>query len=165
MGAGKVLCILGGILALVATLFFSFYAIEISPGVFLTGYGIGIFLNFVSIFQSGEILAIVFSILYAIGVISGLFILIGAKSRALAIIGSIFALLLGILLLLITGLEMNLGADINLSMLFFIADPIVDGILPFNLPLGLGSMSLGTILLIGGGVLGLIGGIMGRDDF
>jgi hypothetical protein len=164
MGAGKIFCILGGIIALVATLFFSFYAIEISPGVFLTGYGIGLFMNFTTIFTSGNILAIVFGVLYAIGVVSGLFILIGAKVRALAIIGSIFALLLGILLLLIIGLSISLGVDIDFSMGFFIAEPIVDGILPFNLALGLGSMTLGTVLLIGGGVLGLIGGIMGTSD-
>lgn len=159
MGAGKILCILGGIISLVATLFFSFFT---TPSI---GYGIGLFLKFATIFTSGNILDIVFVILYAIGVISGLFILIGAKSRALAILGSIFALLLGILLLLITGFGIALSAEINLSMLFFVADPIVDGILPFDLPLGLGSMSLGTVLLVGGGVLGLIGGIMGRSDF
>ena len=165
MGAGKILCILGGLIALVATLFFSFYAIEILPGVYLTGYGIGLFMNFGAIFTSGDILGIVFSILYAIGVVSGLLILIGAASRALAIIGSIFALFLGIILLLVTGLTITIMTEINISVLFFVAEPIVDGILPFNLSLGLGSMSLGTILLIGGGVLGLIGGIMGTSDF
>ena len=164
MGAGKVFCIIGGILALVATLFFSFYNIEISPGVYLTGYGIGLFMNFATLFTSGDILAIVFSILYAIGVVSGIFILIGAKSRALAIIGSIFALLLGVVLLLNVGLSISLGADIDTSLSFFMADPIVDGIIPFNLALGLGYMTLGTVLLVGGGVLGLIGGIMGRSD-
>ena len=164
MGAGKVFCILGGILALVATLFFSFYNFEILPGVYLTGYGIGLLMNFATIFTSGDIMAIVFSILYAIGVVSGIFILIGAKSRALAIIGSIFALLLGVVLLLNVGLSISLGAEIDTSILFFIADPIVDGIIPFNLALGLGDMTLGTVLLVGGGVLGLIGGIMGRSD-
>ncbi|KKK41341.1 hypothetical protein LCGC14_1505110 [marine sediment metagenome] len=164
LGAGKIFCILGGILALVATLFFSFYSIEVSPGVTGTGYGIGLFLNFVSIFESGNILAIIFSILYAIGVISGVFILIGAGSRAFAIIGAIFALLLGIILLLNAGLTISLGPDIDTTLLSFIADPIVDGILPFNLPLGLNAMSLGTVLLVGGGVLGLIGGIIGTSD-
>lgn len=164
MGAGKILCILGGILALVATLFLSFYSFEIIPGVTWTGYGIGLFMNFVDLFETGDILYIVFSILYAIGVVSGIFILIGAKSRALAIIGAIFALFLGILLFLIVGLEISISNDINGSMLFFIADPLVEGIIPFDLNLGLGSMSLGTVLLIGGGVLGLIGGIMGHGD-
>ncbi len=158
MGAGKILCIIGGLISLVATLFFSFFS---SPSI---GYGIGLFLNFATIFSSGNILGIVFGILYAIGVVSGLFILIGAQSRALAIIGSIFALLLGVLLLLITGLAISLGADIDSTLSFFIAAPLVDGIIPFELALGLGSMSLGTVLLVGGGVLGLIGGIVGTSD-
>ncbi len=159
MGAGKVLCIIGGLIALVSTLFFSFY----DTGLF-TGYGIAIFLNFMSIITSGNILLIVFTIIYTLGVVSGIFILIGAKVRALAIIGAVFALILGVLLLLITGLNINLGADISFSILVFEANPIVDGILPFDLPLGLGSMSLGTVLLVGGGVLGLIGGILGTSD-
>ncbi|KKN23963.1 hypothetical protein LCGC14_0899610 [marine sediment metagenome] len=165
MGLGKIFCILGGILALIGTLFFSFYSFELLPGVTEVGFGIGLFMNFGAIFESADILAIVLCILYAISVISGLFILIGAKSRVIAIIGSIFALLLGILLLVRFGLEINLGFDISNSLLYFWATPIIDGIIPFDLPLGLGSISLGTILLIGGGVLGLIGGIMGTSDF
>ncbi len=164
MGAGKIFCILGGILALVASLFFSFYSFELIPGTTEYGFGIGLFMNFAAIFESADILAIILGILYAIGVISGIFILIGAKSRAIAIIGSIFALLLGILLLVRFGLEINLGFDISSSLLFFWEVPIIDGIIPFDLPLGLGTISLGTVLLIGGGVLGLIGGIMGSSD-
>ena len=164
MGAGKIFCILGGILALVASLFFSFYSFELIPGTTEYGFGIGLFKNFAAIFESADILAIILGILYAIGVISGIFILIGAKSRVIAIIGSIFALLLGILLLVRFGLEINLGLDISSSLLFFWEVPIIDGIIPFDLPLGLGTISLGTVLLIGGGVLGLIGGILGSSD-
>ncbi|KKK95162.1 hypothetical protein LCGC14_2675580 [marine sediment metagenome] len=165
MGAGKIFCILGGILALVASLFFSFYSFELIPGTTEYGFGIGLFINFGAIFENADILAIVLYILYAVGVISGLFILIGAKSRVIAIIGSIFALLLGILLLIRFGLEINLGFDISSSLLFFWGTPIIDGIIPFDLPLGLGTMSLGTVLLVGGGVLGFIGGIIGTSDF
>ena len=165
MGAGKIFCILGGILALVASLFFSFYSFELIPGTTEYGFGIGLFINFGAIFENADILAIVLYILYAVGVISGLFILIGAKSRVIAIIGSTFALLLGILLLIRFGLEINLGFDISSSLLFFWGTPIIDGIIPFDLPLGLGTMSLGTVLLVGGGVLGFIGGIIGTSDF
>jgi len=163
MGAGKIFCILGGIVALLGTLFFSFYSIEILPGVYWTGYGIGLFLNFVDIFQSGNILAIVFTILFAIGVISGVLILIGVKSRALAIIGSIFALILGIILFLNVGLTISLGFEIDSTVLYFVENPIVDGILPFDLPLGLNALSLGTVLLVGGGVLGMVGGLIGTS--
>ncbi len=164
MGAGKILCILGGILALAATLFFSFYTFLGLPG-----YGIGIFMNFMDILDSGETLYIIILFVYAIGVISGVFILIGAKVRALAIIGAIFALFLGVMLLLVVGLEIDLGDDLNLSVLMFVEDALVDGIIPFDIELGLGNpflvLNLGTILLLVGGALGLIGGIIGGDDF
>ncbi|KKN64162.1 hypothetical protein LCGC14_0494560 [marine sediment metagenome] len=42
-------------------------------------------------------------------------------------------------------------------------DPFIDGIFPFDLPIGLGTASLGIPLLVAGGVLGLIGGIIGSD--
>ena len=164
MGAGKILCIIGGIVALLSTILFSFYSFEIL-GVSFYGYGIGIFFNLDAIFGSGEILAIIFAILYIISVLSGVLIIIGAKVRALAIIGAIFALLLSVLLLLVMGLEMDLGTDILTTLTFFVADPLVDGIIPFDLQLGLGIMSLGTVLLLAGGALGLIGGIMGPGDY
>ena len=168
MGAGKILSILGGILALAATLFFSFYTFEIL-GITFPGYGIGIFLNFMDIIDSGEILHIIILIAYSIGVISGVLILIGAKVRVLAILGAIFALFLGVMVLLVIGLEMDLGDDLNLSVMMFMEEALVDGIIPFDIPLGLGNpfliMNLGTVLLLAGGALGLIGGIMGRDDF
>ena len=163
MGAGKILCILGGIIALVATLFFSFYTFLGLPG-----YGIGIFMNFMDILDSGEVLWIIFLFVYAIGVISGVLILIGAKVRALAIIGAIFALFLGVMLLLVVGLEIDLGDDLNISVLMFVEEALVDGIIPFDLDIGLGNpllvLNLGTILLLAGGALGLIGGIMGSGD-
>jgi len=169
MGAGKILSILGGIIALVATLFFSFYTFDLM-GFTNPGYGIALFMNFMDIIDTGEILDIIILIIYAIGVISGVLILIGAKVRALAIIGAIFALFLGVMLLLVIGLEIDLGADLNSSVnIFGGKEALVDGIIPFDLELGLGSpplfLNLGTILLIGGGALGLIGGIIGGDDF
>lgn len=164
MGAGKVFCILGGIIALLSTFLFSFYSFEVM-GFTYYGYGLGLFLNIGNIFASGEILFIIFTIVYIISVISGLLIIIGLKSRAFAIIGAIFALFLGVLLLLNPGFQISLGPDLNASLVLFMADPLVAGIIPFDLQLGFGAVSLGTILLLAGGVLGLIGGIMGPDDF
>ena len=168
MGLGKIFCILGGILALVATLFFSFYSVDVM-GFTFPGYGIALFTNFIDIIDSGEVMWIIFAIIYAIGVISGIFILIGAKVRALAILGAIFALFLGIMILLVVGFEIDLGSDLTASVGLFVQDPLVEGILPFDISLGLGNpfivMNLGTVLLIAGGALGLIGGIMGPDDY
>ena len=160
MGAGKALCIIGGIVALVSTTIFSFYSTVTDAS-----YGIGLFLNLGTIFGSGEIFTIIFAILYIISVISGVFIMIGAKVRALAIIGAIFALFLSVVLLLIPGFSISLGSQIDSSVDLFIAAPLVAGIIPFDLNLGIGTVSLGTILLLAGGVLGLIGGIAGPGDF
>ena len=163
MGAGKILCIIGGIVALVATTIFSFYSFEFI--ITFTGYGMGIFINLMNIFESGDVLAIIFAIIYIVSIISGVFILIGVKVRVLAIIGAIFALFLAVLLLLGPGFNVDLGADLGGSLLFFIADPLVEGIIPFDIPLGFGDISLGSILLAAGGVLGLIGGILGPEGF
>lgn len=55
------------------------------------------------------------------------------------------------------------GDDIKAALLSFMTDPFIDGIFPFDLPIGLGTASLGIPLLVAGGVLGLIGGIIGSD--
>jgi len=90
--------------------------------------------------------------------ISGIFQIIGMKSRVLAIIGSIFVLLIGVLTIL--------GAlsviDLNwVSLVLGGPAPLVPDIIPFDLALG--PASLGLYVLLAGGVLGLIAGFMGRD--
>jgi hypothetical protein len=62
------------------------------------------------------------------------------------------------------GFNIYLGDDLAASLVFFLADPIVPGVIPFDLQL-FGTASLGTVLLTAGGALGLIGGIMGPGDF
>ncbi|MFW9901711.1 MAG: hypothetical protein ACFFC1_03645 [Promethearchaeota archaeon] len=160
MGAGKILCILGGILALVATFVLTFYNHLLGIG---SGYGI--FLNLVTYMQTSTILAIIFTIVFVISAISGIFILIGVKSRAMAIIGSIFVLVLGILLLITPGLQIVISADIETALQAFITDFSLGGFIPYDLPIGFGDLSLGWAVLLGGGVLGLIGGIIGPGDF
>ena len=66
-----------------------------------------------------------------------LFILIGVKSRVLIIIGSVFPFFLGVILLLIVGLEINLGPEINITVLEFVYEALVDGIIPFDFSIGL----------------------------
>jgi hypothetical protein len=161
MGAGKVLCILGGLLALVAMFVFTLYN-NIIVGI---GSGYGIFINFLTIMQSGNILAIVFTIMFAISTISGIFIIIGVKSRAMALIGAIFVLVLGIFLLITPGLYIVFSPDIEIALQSFASTFSLGGIIPYDLPIGFGDLSLGWIFLLTGGGLGLIGGILGPDDF
>ncbi|MHA1913985.1 MAG: hypothetical protein ACW986_11445 [Promethearchaeota archaeon] len=155
MGSGKVFCIIGGLAALLGVFLFSFSALI--PGISL--YGIGLLLNLASIFTSGEIVLIIVTIVFLIFMFAGLFIIIGVKSRGLAILGSLFAILLSVYILLV--IVVSLPPDFAQFILIFLEQDLVDGIIPLSVPLG--DLSLGTYLLLGGGILGLIGGIMGTD--
>ncbi len=156
MGAGKIFCILGGIVTLLATFLFSFMG---GPGASL--YYIGFLMNLGYWFGTGEVLIIVMCVVFLIFMFAGVFILAGLKVRALAILGSIFAILLGLYLVL--SLYGVLPIEVSQFVLLFANINLVEGIIPVNLVLG--NVSIGTYLMIGGGVLGLIGGIMGPDDF
>jgi len=161
MGAGKVFCILGGIITLVATFLLSFASFEIVPGVYFYLYYIGFLQNIGSVFTSGDMVIIIVGIVFLVCMFSGIFILIGVKSRALAIIGAILAILLGGFFLL--AFYQVLPPDVAVYIIFFFNDALVEGIIPLDISLGIAS--LGTFIFLGGGVLGLIGGIMGPDDF
>ena len=56
-----------------------------------------------------------------------------------------------------------LTSEFSVFMKQFINGALVEGIIPFDLFLG--PFSLGTYILIGGGILGLIGGVKGTSLF
>jgi len=159
VGAGKIFCIIGGIVTLLATFLFSFASVEIIPGVTFYLYYIGFLRNLGVIFGMGDMVVMIVAIVFLVCLISGFLILAGIKSRVVAIIGSILAILLGSLLVL--GLYGALPAEVTIYISFFFNDAVVPGIIPLDIPLG--TASLGIFLFLGGGVLGLIGGIMGPD--
>ena len=153
MGAGKILCIIGGIVTLLATYLFSFA----TPLVF----GLGFVMNIPMWFSTGDPLIITMTIVFIIFLFAGLFIILGVKSRAIGLIGSIFAIVVSVYFLLtFYGL---LPLIVGQFALLFTHLPLVMGIIPLDVFLG--GASLGTFLLLGGGILGLIGGIMGPDGF
>ena len=152
MGAGKILCIIGGIITLLATYLFSFT---------LFAFGLGFVMNIPILFQSGDPLIITMTIVFIIFLLAGLFIILGVKSRAIAIIGSVFAIVVSIYFILtFYGLMPPVMAQFAIMFLHL---PLVLGIIPLDVMLG--PVGLGTYLLLGGGVLGLVGGIMGPDGF
>jgi hypothetical protein len=155
MGAGKILCIIGGIITLLATYLFSFA----TPFIF----GLGFVMNVPLWFSTGDILIIIMTIVFIIFLLAGLFIILGLKSRAIAIIGSIFAIVVAVYFIL--SFFGMLPLVVSQFVLLFVHPPLVPGIIPLDVPLGLVGPSLGTYLLLGGGVLGLIGGIMGPDGY
>jgi len=158
VGAGKLFCIIGGVITLLATFLFSLASVEIL-GVTFYLYYIGLLRNLGLIFGGGDMVVTIVAIVFLVCMISGFLILVGAKSRAVAIIGSILAILLGSLLLL--ALYGALPPEMTMYIFLFFNDALVPGIIPLDIALG--TASLGTFLFLGGGVLGLVGGIMGPD--
>lgn len=162
MGAGKILCILGGIITLVATFVFSFA----SAGSFYYYY-LGLFLNIGTFFEDVKIDVIIMIIVFIIVMLSGILIILGLKSRVPSIIGGILAIVFAVYFILtVYGILdiANIGKYVEVLKY---DKALVEGIIPFDLPLGgeVIDLSLGTYLMLGGGVLGLIGGIMGPDGF
>ena len=95
MGAGKIFCLLGGIITLLATFLFSLAGAD--P---LYLYYIGLLMNLGPIFSSGEMILIIVAIVFLVCMLSGFLILAGVKSRGVAIFGAILAILLGSFLVL-----------------------------------------------------------------
>ena len=134
MAAGKILSLLAGILTIVATFMLSWVSVSVPPTYY--AYGIGIVKNLPAMFTNADALGVTlgipgFAIYIVAGILivfllSGIFQLIGIKSRALAIIGSIFVLLIGI-----TTLLGVLNIVINIDWIIYIfgdSVPIIDGI-------------------------------------
>ena len=167
MAAGKILSLLAGILTIVSTFMLSWVSVAVPPTYY--AYGIGIVKNLPAMFTNADALGVLLGIpgfaIYIIAgmlivfLLSGIFQLIGMKSRVLGLIGSIFVLLIGILVFL--GV---FNIVINIDWIIYIfgdSVPIIDGIIPFDLVLG--PASLGLYVLIAGGALGLVAGIMGPE--
>ncbi|KKK45228.1 MAG: hypothetical protein Lokiarch_11140 [Candidatus Lokiarchaeum sp. GC14_75] len=153
MGASKIYFLIGGLVTLLATFLFSFHTYF--PGVDI--YGIGFLMNIPALFTSGDILVIIMTIVFIIFLLSGIFILLGVKSRVVAIIGSLFAIGVSGYFIFVFYIGM---LDPQFAFMFLDL-AIIEGILPLNIPIG--SISIGPILLLAGGVLGLIGGIKSSD--
>ena len=168
MATGKYLSLLAGIITIVATYLLSWVSVTIVSTTYYA-YGIGVIKNLPAMFTNADALGLLlgvpgFSLYILAGILivfllAGIFILIGMKSRAVGLIGSIFALLIGILVLLGT---MSIFINLDWIVLIF-GDPapIIEGIIPFDLMLG--PAALGSYVLIAGGALGLVAGIMGPD--
>jgi len=173
MGTGKILSIIGGVLVLVSTFLLAWFTVGAQYA-----YGINLIMNITTMFTQAAAIAVLWGVptfviyivagFYILFLISGVLILIGVKIRALAIIGAIMPILL--CYAIIAG-SLSIPPDFYPYISVFLGDALVDGIIPFNLGIGpsattvLGPVivSLGTYVLLAGGILGLIGGIMGRD--
>jgi len=178
MKIGKVLVLLGALLTLVSTFFFSFGQTNGTDGRTIIS-GIGFLynlpeiitdVNYWVVFNGGEAMVIyIVSIVLLVFLLSGVIQLIGLTSRVVAIIGSLIALSLGIVIILAIIIDVP-GWGLNQYSSLLWRAPIVDGVWPLDVPIIAASgtfyqnLSLGTIILIAGGGLGLVGGILGIKD-
>ena len=142
-------------MTLLATFLFSFHTFF--PG--LDFYSIGFIMNIPVLFTSGNVLYIIMTIVFIIFLLSGIFILLGGKSRVLATIGFIFAIGVGVYFMLV--FYLGVSFEISQFAFVFLDLAIIEGILP--LTINIGTVSIGPILVLGGGVIGLIGRILDTD--
>ncbi|TXT61233.1 MAG: conserved membrane protein of unknown function [Promethearchaeota archaeon] len=163
---GKILTAVGGILVIVAT----FLLTWITDGGTIY-YGLNFVMNLMGMFTDAgtwasnlgfsgmSFMAYIFAILYILFILSGIFLLIGIKVRALSIIGAIMPLVLGVFLLLFYTFGITLGpVGEDLFSPFGGSFQIVSGILPFGLTLDFLNLDLGALILLVGGVLGIVSG-------
>lgn len=154
-GTGKILSAVGGIITIVSTFILT---LEATPPIFVSGLGFTI--NLPDIFVSGDVVYIILGIVGIVFLISGIFQLIGISNRALAIIGSILPIALAIFI--IVKAFGVIPTEITDYLTLLNGDQYF-GFIPFHLQIW--EFGLGTLTLLAGGVLGLIGGILPREEF
>ncbi|MFW9823882.1 MAG: hypothetical protein ACFFE4_13140 [Candidatus Thorarchaeota archaeon] len=178
MKTGKILVLVGGLLTLVSTFFFSFGRTNGADGRTYAS-GIGFLFNLPEIignvaywegFMGGETMVIyIVSIVLLVFLLSGVIQLVGLISKYVAIIGSLIVIGTSITIILAITIDVS-GWGLNQYSALLWAPPIADGVWPLDIPVIGASgvfyqnLSLGTITLIAGGGLGLVGGILGFKD-
>ncbi|MHA2038245.1 MAG: hypothetical protein ACW98X_17545 [Promethearchaeota archaeon] len=168
MGIGKILSLVAGIITLLATFLFSWYAVDGGGGIIYYAGGLGIIKNLPAMFTNaqglGSTLGIPFFALYIIAAIfilflaSGILQILGIKSRIPLIIGTILSLGIGSLIWLGSADVINrvdwivniLGTD----------TPLIEGVLPLSI-FGIDIIDLGVYLLYAGGIIGIVAAVYG----
>ena len=181
MAVGKILIIIGAVLAILGTWVFALYG--------FTGYGasgVGFIMNafvgnvppymmpsFISdpAFWAATIgidvwLFWILLVLFLIFLVAGFLILIGLKSRVVGAIFAAFPLAVGIMFMLLFFTDI-LGLISGSFAAFFLGEQI-GGFLPYLVDLGavsptLSGVGIGSFFLVGGGLLGFIGSLLPKD--
>jgi hypothetical protein len=171
MGKGKNLIFTGGILTLIGTFLFTWFSF--SFGTVQYAYGVGGIKNFMDLLFPSNFYVqrldldrwvIQFiAILMLFFLISGVLQLIGKKNRIVGLVGTIMPLLMGIGLVL-GGTISLLGFILRYLEIYGDPEPLIEGLLPFHWEI-IGRAALGSFIVLAGGILGLIGVIMSREEF
>lgn len=170
MGLGKILVLVGGILTLVSTFFLAF----VHMGADFYASGIGFLFNIPDIMENGDAYALligtetmvvyIVTIVFIVFLVAGVIQLIGMINRVIAIIGGVIALGIGFVILFVA---LDIFPDMTPFALLLIDEAPSPGVWPLHIPMGdvdVGTLSLGTITLLAGGVLGIVGGALGIED-
>ena len=165
MANGKFLALLGGIVTLIGTFFFSLF----TSGA-LYNYGIMGAVGVLDAISGSGVEGVVFSIIYILYLLSFMLILIGIKSRIFAIIGSILPIAGMVFVILgafgVWTYPINwLGNAIGGGGM----GPLVPGIIPVSfdallLPGSYSTIDLGTWIVGLGGLLALVSGFISREN-
>jgi hypothetical protein len=168
ISAGKYLAIVAALLTILGSYLFAMYE-GLAPD--SVASAIGLFQGITTTFENvssysaalgGEWVAYTLIILMIIFAISGIFQLIGIKSRAVILIFSLFPLGIGIIAVLDILMSLD-SAQINYMLILLTEKPIIEGAIPFYLDLG--GVGLGSYLVIAGGFIGIISGILPREEY
>ncbi|MFX1455245.1 MAG: hypothetical protein ACFFDB_07695 [Promethearchaeota archaeon] len=167
MGVGKILSLIAGILTLLATFLFSWFAVDGGGGTIYYAGGLGIIKNLPAMFTNAEALGTTLGIPgFTLYIIAGIFILflvsgvlqiLGIKSRIPLIIGTITVLGIGSLIWL--------GSTDVINRVDWIVNilgtetPLVEGIIPLSL--GINIIDIGTYVLYAGGIIGIVAAVLG----
>ncbi|MFX0179765.1 MAG: hypothetical protein ACFE78_06215, partial [Candidatus Hodarchaeota archaeon] len=167
----KILCLISGILTLVATYIFAWFVVDIA-GTDYYGHGIGVIMSLSNTFANAVTIAASWEVptfaIYIVGgcliffLFSGIIILLGLKYRVFSIIGAIMPILIAIAV--ISG-PFNAPPNLIDYISLFSSESL--GGFPLNLTIGPSafgaSVSLGNYLLLAGGILGIVSGFLPKE--
>ena len=167
MGAGKVLAIVAAILTILGTFVFALFRTAGS----LVGSGLGFIESIDSIIENAESYADLVDLhivlywfivgLFFIFLVSGFLQFIGIKSRVFMFIISLFPLGVGTMITLLFYTDI-LGNVSTLFTLFLYGEHYGE---VFPILVNIGDVALGTFILLGGGVVGIISAVLPREEY
>ncbi len=140
--------------------------------------GIQGFINIPEMFgTNGDILAfglgvdqwviIVLELVIILYLISWLFQFIGIKFRIFSLLGSILPLIVGIFVFIIgLGATGDFIAKVGIFLVFALTGaPLVDDVIPLDVPLGTTGLTLGSILVLVGALVSFVSVFIKREDY
>ena len=172
MSKGKNLMLCAGIITLIATFALSWFTIGIHQIFYF--YGIGGLKNVLDLFVHTQNYADYYELpLWAIYILAAILIIIlisgalqclGKKKPVVGLIGSIMPLLIGIIILLNAFFGILPELIIYLDI-FADSSRLIPVLIPFNYVIPGRTESIGTYVLLIGGLLGVIAYKISRDEF